>query len=89
VSGALVVFGWRGLGASGARISVVGMTEQIRCEACGHAIGFFDRPIRMAKQVDVTGMGAAAQRERADGLVSSFHEECALEAEAGLWRRVA
>jgi hypothetical protein len=43
----------------------------------------------MAKQVDVTGMDAAAQRERADGLVSSFHEECALEAEAGLWRRVA
>ena len=65
------------------------MTEQIRCEACGQAIGFFDRPIRMARQVDVTGMNAAAQREWADGVVSSFHEECAPEAKAGLWRKVA
>ena len=65
------------------------MTEKITCEACGGAIGFFDKPIRMAKQVDVTGMNQAAQRERADGLISCFHEECAPEARPGVWRRVA
>ena len=64
------------------------MSEPIRCEACGEAIGFFDKPIRMARQVDVTRM-YAAQREWADRLVACFHEECAPEAKAGLWRRVA
>ena len=65
------------------------MTEKITCEACGEAIGFFDKPIRMAKQVDVTAMNPAGQRERANQLVSSFHEECAPDAQPGVWRRVA
>jgi len=43
----------------------------------------------MVKQVDVTTMNPAGQRQWQDGLVSTFHEQCAPDTQAGSWRRVA
>jgi hypothetical protein len=65
------------------------MAEQNTCANCGEAIGFFDKPVRMVRQVDVTTMNPAGQRQWEDGLASTFHEQCAPDAQAGSWRRVA
>jgi hypothetical protein len=65
------------------------MSEQNTCATCGEAIGFFDKPVRMVQQVDVTTMNPAGQRQWRDGLVSTFHEQCAPDIQAGSWRRVA
>ena len=65
------------------------MAEENTCANCGEAIGFFDKSVRMVQQVDVTTMNPAGQRQREDGLASTFHEQCAPDAQVGSWRRVA
>jgi hypothetical protein len=65
------------------------MSEQNTCANCGEAIGFFDKSVRVVQQVDVTTMNPAGQRQWEDGLASIFHEQCAPDAQAGSWRRVA
>jgi len=65
------------------------MAEQNTCANCGEAIGFFDKSVRMVQQVDVTTMNPAGQRQWKDASVSTFHEQCAPDTQAGSWRRVA
>jgi len=65
------------------------MAEQNTCANGGEAIGFFDKSVRMVQQVDVMTMNPAGQRQREDGLVSTFHEQCVPDAQTGSWRRVA
>jgi len=65
------------------------MAEQNTCSNCGEAIGFFDTSAGMVQQVDVTTMNPAGRRQRKDGSVSTFHEQCAPDTQAGSWRRVA
>jgi len=48
------------------------MAEQNTCANCGEAIGFFDKSVRMVRRVDVTTMNPAGQRQREDGLASTF-----------------
>jgi hypothetical protein len=43
----------------------------------------------MVQRVDVTTMTPGGQRQWEDGLASIFHEQCAPDAQAGSWRRVA
>jgi hypothetical protein len=64
------------------------MGKQNACANCGEAIGFFDKSVRMVQQVDVTTMKPAGQSQWQDG-VSTFHEQCAPDTQAGSWRRVA
>jgi hypothetical protein len=56
---------------------------------CHEPIAQPDQVVRLAQQVDVTGMNPAGQREWADGLVSCFHEWCAPQPQVGVWRRIA
>ncbi len=68
--------------------NVVSMTQDMNCERCGEPIAPPDQPVKMAKQVDVTGFNAAGTREYLDGIPSIFHEWCAPSPQVGRWRRV-
>ena len=64
------------------------MADTPTCEYCDEPIEPPDEPVRMAKQVNVTAMNPAGQRQWTDGKISTFHPYHAPSPQVGVWRRV-